>query len=129
MATQQRYDAIILGGGLAGLTLAIQLKNETPEAGILVAEKAPHPLPEAALKVGESTVEPGAHYFAEVIGMKEHIETEELPKLSLRWFFPAGDNNDVTRRVEMGLSDFPPVPSYQLDRGRFENALGERARS
>ena len=34
-----------------------------------------HPVREAAFKVGESTVEIGAHYFADVLGFREHLET------------------------------------------------------
>lgn len=33
------YDVIILGGGLAGLSLSIQLKREKPDISILVIEK------------------------------------------------------------------------------------------
>ena len=33
------YDVAILGGGLAGLTLGIQLKQARPETTIFIAEK------------------------------------------------------------------------------------------
>ncbi|NOQ16971.1 MAG: FAD-binding protein, partial [Methyloprofundus sp.] len=46
------YDVLIMGGGLAGLSLAIQLKLKSSGLRILIAEKAPHPAPEAAYKVG-----------------------------------------------------------------------------
>ena len=39
MAQQQHYDTIILGGGLAGLTLAMQLKQQNPEIKVLVLER------------------------------------------------------------------------------------------
>ena len=55
-----RYDVVIIGGGLAGLTLARQLIQEDPGIRVLVAEKRAHPAPEAAFKVGESSVEIGA---------------------------------------------------------------------
>jgi flavin-dependent dehydrogenase len=93
---------------------------------ILVAEKREGPAPEAAFKVGESSVELSAHYFGQVVGMKDHLEADELPKAGLRFLFPAGDNRDIAARVEWGPAAFPPVPSFQLDRGRFENALAER---
>ena len=64
------YDAVILGGGLAGLTLARQLHLESPQLRVLVAEKTPHPVREAAFKVGESSVEIGAHYFQCVLGCR-----------------------------------------------------------
>jgi flavin-dependent dehydrogenase len=122
----RRYDVAILGGGLAGLTLALQLKRQRPETSIFVAEKRPGPAPEAAFKVGESTVEISADYFARVCGMRDHMENDELFKAGLRFFFPAGDNSDITQRVEWGDTAFAPVPTYQLDRGRFENELARR---
>jgi flavin-dependent dehydrogenase len=126
-ALADTYDVAILGGGLAALTLAIQLKNARPDTSVLVAEKREWPVREAAFKVGESTVECSAHYFADTIGMKDHIESDQLPKCGLRFWFPAGDNTDITQRVEWGTPFFPPVHSYQLDRGRFENELARRA--
>ena len=125
-ATQDFYDVAILGGGLAGLTLGLQLKQRRPETSILIAEKRDGPAPEAAFKVGESTVELSAHYFANVIGMKDHLEAAQNPKAGLRFFFPADGNHDIARRVEWGSPRWSPVPTYQLDRGRFENELARR---
>ena len=125
---EESYDVVVLGGGLAGLCLSIQLKREHPDTSIIVLEKRDGPAPEAAFKVGESTVELSANYFGEVVGMKDHIESDQLHKIGLRYFWPAGDNTDIAQRVEWGVPFKPPVPSYQLDRGRFENALADRAR-
>ena len=121
------YDVAILGGGLAGLTLALQLKQARPDTSVFVAEKRAGPAPEAAFKVGESTVELSCNYFGELLGLKEHLEQDQIHKCGLRFFFPAGDNSDLAERIELGPPLYPPVPSYQLDRGRFENFLGERA--
>ncbi|MCB1636847.1 MAG: NAD(P)-binding protein, partial [Xanthomonadales bacterium] len=49
-----RFDAVVLGGGLAGLTLALQLRQRFADLRILVLERRAHPLPLAAHKVGES---------------------------------------------------------------------------
>src|SRR5688572_28773699 len=98
-ASREHYDVAILGGGLAGLTLGLQLKQRRPDTSILIAEKREGPAPEAAFKVGESTVELSAQYFANVIGMKDHMEEAQNPKAGLRFFFPAGDNTDIAKRV------------------------------
>ena len=124
--SSEHYDVAILGGGLAGLCLALQLKKERPDTSVFVAEKREGPAPEAAFKVGESTVEIAADYFCRIVGVEDHIKQDELPKAGLRFFFPAGDNTDITQRPEWGDTEFAPVPTYQLDRGRFENHLAER---
>jgi len=122
------YDVIITGGGLAGLCLARQLRQEHPDITVLVAERKKHPVPEAAHKVGESSVEIGAHYFSKVLGLEPHLVERQLYKLGLRYFFTEGDNRDVSRRVELGPKGFPRIPSFQLDRGRLENYLLEEDR-
>jgi 2-polyprenyl-6-methoxyphenol hydroxylase-like FAD-dependent oxidoreductase len=119
-----QHDVVILGGGMAGLTLALQLSQTRPATRILVVEKQKHPVPEAAHKVGESTVEVAAYYLRDVLGLQAYLETQQLRKFGLRMFFSADDNRDITRRVEYGQIEQAPLPSYQLDRGRLENELG-----
>ncbi|HEY8549738.1 MAG TPA: tryptophan 7-halogenase [Vicinamibacterales bacterium] len=120
-----RYDVVILGGGLAGLTLARQLRQERADLRLLVVERRPHPVPEAAFKVGESTVEIGARYFGHVLGLAPHMAERQLDKFGLRYFFADGSNRDVAQRYELGARRFPRVTSYQIDRGRLENHLFE----
>ncbi|TXH67917.1 MAG: halogenase, partial [Lysobacteraceae bacterium] len=122
-----RHDALVLGGGLAGLTMAIQLKRQDPGIDVCVLERRAHPVPEAAHKVGESTVEIGAHYFANVLGLREHLEAAHIRKFGFRFFFSDG-RRDIDRCTELGVSRVLPTPSWQIDRGRFENFLAEEAR-
>jgi flavin-dependent dehydrogenase len=125
-AASEQYDVAIVGGGIAGLTLALQLKKRRPAISILVVEKQRHPVPEATHKVGESTVEIAAHYLRDILGLQEHLQTQQLNKFGLRMFLSANGNRDIARRVELGHAVLPPygVGTYQLDRGRLENALG-----
>jgi flavin-dependent dehydrogenase len=124
-APKSHYDVAVLGGGLAGLTFALNMKRLRPETSILIAEKRPDPAPDAAFKVGESTVEVGAYFFREKCGMDDHLEQEHLRKAGLRYFFPAGDNSDIARRVEYVTPD--NYWNHQIDRGRFENEAFDRA--
>jgi flavin-dependent dehydrogenase len=118
------HDVVIMGGGLAGLTLALQLRQRLPKLNVLVLERRPHPVPEAAHKVGESTVEIGAHYFENVLGLKAHLSDKQLRKFGFRFFFSEGQR-DFSKVTEIGVSRSLAVPSWQLDRGIFENFLGE----
>lgn len=121
-----RHDVVIMGGGLAGLTLALQLKKRFPDIDVLVLERRDHPVPVAAHKVGESSVEIGAHYFANVLGLADHMKEKQLRKFGFRFFFSEG-RRDIDQVTEIGASRFLAVPSYQIDRGIFENFLGEEA--
>ena len=120
------YDVAVLGGGLAGLSMAIQLKRTRPETRVLVTDKRTEPAPEAAFKVGESSVEVGAHYYREVVGMRDHLEQQQLRKHGLRFLLPAGDNSDITKRVEFCTPAHLAAYTHQIDRGRFENELFRR---
>lgn len=115
-------NVVIAGGGLAGLCLARQLRRELPELEVTVVERTARPLPEATHKVGESSVELGSHYFGEVLGLRGYLESQHLIKNGLR-FFPGGGELPLSDRTEIGPPQLPIVPSFQIDRGRFENDL------
>jgi len=120
---KKQYDVIIAGGGLAGLTLSIQLKKANPDISILIMEYRDSIAPVAAHKVGESTVELATHYYREVLGLKDYLEEFELPKHGLRFFFHSDNKDEISNRVELGPRLKLPTPSHQLDRGTFENFM------
>jgi len=123
---QTQYDVIIPGGGLAGLTLAIQLKRAKPDISILILESRSTEAATAAHKVGESTVELATHYMREVLDLKGYLEAHELPKHGLRFFFKTNNKGEISNRVELGPRFKLTVPSHQLDRGTLENHLAKR---
>lgn len=94
---------------------------------IVLVEHRTFPMPEAAHKVGESTVEIAAHYLAQTLQLAQHLEQEQLPKFGLRLFFRGSQpiGNDLGRYDEIGASRVLPIPTYQIDRGRFENHLAQ----
>jgi len=115
-------DVVICGGGLAGLTLARQLKLKFPSMDLAVICKDPFPIPSANSKVGESTVEMGAFYLQDTLGLKDYLKNNHFAKLGLRFFFDGGEK-EFEKRPELGLSSFPPYDSYQIDRAILENDL------
>ncbi len=122
------HDVAVLGGGLAGLTLALQLQRTLPGIDVVVLERREGAAPDAAFKVGESTVEIAAHYFSDVLGLRDHLDAGQVRKFGFRFFFSEG-HTAIDRSTELGVSRVLPTPSWQIDRGRFENALMERVRA
>lgn len=123
----KQHDVVILGGGMAGLTLARQLRMRRRDLDVAVIEHRKFPVADVTHKVGESTVEIASHYLAERLGLKQHLQEDQLPKFGLRMFL-RGDTaitRDLSSYDEIGASKVLPIPTYQLDRGRFENHLAE----
>jgi len=116
------YDLIICGGGLAGLALARQVALSDLELSVLVLDPLTRPLPEAAFKIGESTIETGAYYYFDRLQLRDYLEAEHLEKLGLRYFY-GGGQGDFAARPEYGVARFLPAKSYQLDRGKLEHHL------
>lgn len=124
---EESVDVLMMGGGIAGLALACQLRGSDSDIRVAVTEKSRYPVPETAHKVGESTLPIAAHYLAEIIGLGDHLVESQVTKLGMRFFGSRDGNRDISRRPESGIRRPPPIPSYQLAHGRLENILSERA--
>lgn len=120
------FDVVVCGAGLAGLSLARQLQLEQPGVSVALLDPHTRPLPEAAWKVGESSVEFGAHYYAEYLQLRDYLLKSQLVKCGLRFFFPG--EGEMADRPENGLSEVAPILAYQLDRGILENDMREMVR-
>jgi flavin-dependent dehydrogenase len=115
------YDLIVCGGGIAGLGLARQLALRGDDLSVLVLDVLARPLPDAAFKVGESTIETGAFYYHDTLKLYDYLEAKHLEKLGLRYFY--GSDGEFADRPEYGVRRFLPAKSYQLDRGTLEHHL------
>lgn len=131
-----KTDIAIVGAGLAGMTLALQLKKSIPELKVTIIDQRVGSAPERAFKIGESMVEVSSWYLGEVLELRSYLLENHLPKFGLRFFMNGGSGIDFGLRPEYGLLDVPEVPNdikegfpgvhlttYNVDRGRFENHL------
>lgn len=123
------FEVAILGGGLAAQCLARHLRRAGVTGSILVIDRGPLPIPATTLKLGESTVEAGAWYLGRRLGLHDRLLAEHEMKFGLRFFFSAGNNDDVGERLELGPQHAARFrrglrpPAYQLHRGRLEHML------
>jgi flavin-dependent dehydrogenase len=123
------HDVAIVGGGVAALTLALELRRARPGTRVLIVEPRAHPVPEITHTVGESTVEISAQYLRDRLELADHLNTAQIRKMGLRMFFSHNGNTDIAERMELGSSSFTPQVTYQIDRGRLENELTRRCAS
>lgn len=122
MKLEKHYDVVILGGGMAGLTLARHLLLET-EKNILLIERRPT-LPPAQQKVGESSVQIAGYYFGKVLDLEEHLMSHHYMKYNLRFYWPrSGHDQSYEDYSQSYLRTFSNIASYQLDRNVFEAEL------
>lgn len=123
MNQQDNFDTIIIGAGLAGLTLAMQLAHENEELKILVLDRRSELAPIATHKVGESFVELGSIYLREKLGLADYLDQNHLPKYGIRFFFDSPHKEQIEKRIEVGSKTYTQVKTNQVDRGMLENDL------
>jgi flavin-dependent dehydrogenase len=118
-----RYDVVILGAGMAGLTLARQLQLETG-VSVLVLDRRPT-LPPREQKVGEATVQLSAFYLAKVLDLEEHLVHDHLMKYNLRFYWKSAerDNRALEDYSQAYIRNLSNIASYQLDRNLLEQEL------
>src|SRR6266699_256722 len=113
------YDVIILGGAFSGASAAILLRREAPQLRVLVVEKA-----EAFdEKVGEATTEMSAMFLTRRLAMWHHLESEQLPKEGLRYWFTNDKVTGHANASEAGGYLRSAVPAFQLRRDALDEHL------
>src|SRR5712692_10723650 len=78
-----KFAVVIVGAGLAGLTLARQLLLQTDKT-ILLLDKKVDP-PGRSQKVGESLVQLSGYYLSKVLDLEEHLFVNHYLKYNLRF--------------------------------------------
>jgi len=129
---RESADAAVIGAGPAGCTIAILLKTYNPSARIVLFEKEKFP----RHHVGESTL-PDANAVLHKLGVIDAMNQAGFPikcGLTYKWrhdrpiftdLFSKGVHPNLQERLyPKGIPDH----SWQVDRGRYDNILLERAR-
>lgn len=117
------YDVVILGAGLAGLSLARQLLR-CSDKKILLLEKWPQ-VPVERQKVGEATVQVSGYYFSKILDLEEHLLREHLMKYNLRfyWKTPGRKNDCYEDYSQSYIRNLSNIASYQLNRNKIEGEM------
>jgi 2-polyprenyl-6-methoxyphenol hydroxylase-like FAD-dependent oxidoreductase len=116
----QRHDVVIIGAGLAGLTLARHLLLASDKTVLLLDRRATVPPPKQ--KVGEATVQLSAYYYSKVLDLEEHLLREHFLKYNLRfyWKTPGRANDRYEDYSQSYIRALSNIATYQLDRNKIE---------
>ena len=121
------YDVVIIGAGLAGLSLARQLLLAAGNIRILQIDKRGQ-IPPVGQKVGEATVQVSGYYFSKVLELEEYLLREHYPKYNLRFYWKTAgcDHSRFESYSQSYIRGMSNVPTYQLDRNKIEGELLRR---
>jgi flavin-dependent dehydrogenase len=124
----REVDVLIIGAGLAGLTLARHLLLERPEIRILMLDRLAE-IPSPKQKVGEATVQVSGYYYSRVLEMEEHLLMEHYLKYNLRFYWKSQRGGEVWEDLSQSyIRKISNIGTYQLDRNKFEAAVLEKNR-
>jgi flavin-dependent dehydrogenase len=123
----EHYDVVIVGAGLAGLSLARQLLLASRSVTILELDKRLD-VPQAGQKVGEATVQVSGYYWSKVLEMEEYLLREHFLKYNLRFYWKTAgmDNAQWESFSQSYIRRVSNVPTYQLNRNKIEGELLRR---
>jgi len=121
------YDVVIVGAGLAGLSLARQLLLNSGSVRILEIDKRLQ-VPQVGQKVGEATVQVSGYYFSKVLELEEYLLREHFLKYNLRFYWKTAgmDNTRWESYSQSYIRKISNVPTYQLNRNEIERELLRR---
>lgn len=115
---QERYDLIIIGGGIASSFLCLSIMKRDPKFKILMIEKG-NVFPQ---KIGESLVDLSALYV-ESLGIEKELKKHPT-KTGIRFLFNESNSMDISDVSEFASPTLPGrIKSYHLDRSVFDEDM------
>lgn len=118
-------DVLIIGAGLAGGTLARQLRLEQPDLDIMVIDKETEFPP----GLDESSGEEFTNYANRVLQLGPYLRKHHYVSSGMRFFFDSPDRDLTLERMsEIGGRRPHPIPTYLIDRPTVERDLCEMNR-
>jgi flavin-dependent dehydrogenase len=118
MTMNEKYDIIILGGGVAGSVMAISLKRKNSALKILMIERSavfPN-------KVGESSADLTGLFFNRF--NLDHVVKKQLQKTGLRFLFNEHNSRDFSLMDEFSSPARRSIANgYQFNRQEFDEDL------
>src|SRR6185436_1083355 len=120
------YDVVIVGAGLAGLTLARQLLLYTDKT-VLLLDRRDNPPEDAPQKYGESLVQLSGYYLSRVLDLEEHLLVRHYLKYNLRfhWTTEGLENTGYEDYSQSYIRKQSNIATFQLDRNLLEAHLLE----
>jgi len=120
----ERYDIVIIGAGMAGLTLSRQLRMYTDKR-VLLIDRRVNPPDEAPQKYGESLVQLSGYYLSKVLDLEEHLLNNHYLKYNLRfhWTTPGRSNTAYEDYSQSSIRRQSNLATFQLDRNVLERHL------
>ena len=128
VSRQDYVDVVIIGAGLAGLTLSRQLLLNSGKRILLLDKRSE--VPTSRQKVGESTVQLGAYYYSKVLDLEEYLLSRQYMKYNLRFYWKSADrdNSRFEEYSQSYIRSLSNIVCYQLDRNTFEAEVLRRNR-
>jgi hypothetical protein len=119
-----RCDVLVIGAGLAGVSVASLVARRLPSARVVVVERRTQP-------VQSSPAEPlsalASLFFSRVLGAEELLVREQLPITGTHAWFATQVHDVLSEMVELGWDAGGPRPAHHVDGARLARALARRA--
>ena len=116
-----------MGGGLAGLTLALQLKQRFADLDVLVLERRAHPVPTPRTRSASPRSRSARTTSTRCSASSRTCDDGAAAQVRLPLLLQRGPARHRPASPSSAPAAISPTPSYQLDRGIFENFLAEEA--